>query len=283
MKPGWQKIIRRVLKNRLSAMSIVGLMGLVVIAVIGPYVVPFPKDASGVARLTMRLSPPGGQFLMGTDDMGRDIFSRVVIGVRLSLLTSIVVVTVSTSLGTVLGAIAGYSGGWLDEIIMRVTDAFLSIPSLVLALAVGASIGPGLTNAMIAIALVWWPWYARLVRSQVLRLRNLEFVESARAAGALSGRIIFKHILPSCAAPVLVQASLDMGFVILTAASLGFLGLGAQPPSAEWGLMVSSGRLFFPAYWWVATYPGLAIFVTVLLWNLAGDGIRDILDPRLNA
>jgi peptide/nickel transport system permease protein len=276
-------MIRRVLKNRLSVISMAGLLALVGIAVMGPYVVPFPRDASGVARLAARLSPPGGEFLMGTDDMGRDIFSRVVIGVRLSLLTSIVVVTIAASLGTLLGAAAGYFGGWLDEAIMRVTDAFLSIPSLVLALAIGASIGPGLTNAMIAIALVWWPWYARLVRSQVLRLRSLEFVESARAAGALSGRIIFRHILPCCTAPILVQASLDMGFVILTAASLGFLGLGAQPPAAEWGLMVSSGRVFFPTYWWVATYPGLAIFITVLLWNLAGDGLRDILDPRLNA
>ncbi|MGE5483469.1 MAG: nickel transporter permease [Ignavibacteriales bacterium] len=277
----FRKSTRRILKNKLSALSFLGIMFLVGVAVVGPYVSPHPEDAAGVARLSERLKPPSPEFRLGTDEMGRDILSRVILGVRISLSTSLIVVAVAASIGTAAGLIAGYFGGWADEIIMRVTDAFLSIPSLVLALAVGASMGPGLFNAQMAIALVWWPWYARLVRSQVLGLRNRDFVEAANAVGALPIRVITRHILPNCMAPIMVQASLDMGYVLLTAASLGFLGLGAQPPTAEWGLMVSSGRQFFPRWWWVSTYPGLAIFVTVLLFNLAGDGVRDILDPRL--
>lgn len=277
---GGNKLLRLMHKSPLTALSFAGIAGLVILAVFGPYLVPYPQDGSGVGRLSARLTPPCAEFPLGTDDMGRDVLSRVVLGVRISLLTSVVVVVLAATAGTVVGVAAGYFGAWVDEVLMRITDAFLSIPSLVLALAVGASMGPGLLNAQLAIALAWWPWYARLVRSQVLGLRETEFVQAARATGASTARIIFRHILPNCLPPILVQASLDMGYVILTAASLGFLGLGAQPPTAEWGLMVSSGRQLFPRWWWVSTYPGLAIFVTVLLFNLAGDGLRDILDPR---
>ncbi len=278
---GFRRIARRILKNKLSALSFLGILFLVVVALAGPRIAPHPEDATGVARLSDRLKPPSAEFPFGTDEMGRDILSRAILGVRISLATSVIVVVLAAGIGTTAGLIAGYFGGWADEIIMRVTDAFLSIPSLVLALAVGASMGPGLLNAQMAIALVWWPWYARLVRAQVLGLRNRDYVEAANAVGALPIRVITRHILPNCMASIMVQASLDMGYVLLTAASLGFLGLGAQPPTAEWGLMVSSGRQFFPRWWWVSTYPGLAIFVTVLLFNLAGDGIRDVLDPRL--
>lgn len=278
---GFRRIARRILKNKLSALSFLGILFLVVVALAGPRIAPHPEDATGVARLSDRLKPPSAEFPFGTDEMGRDILSRAILGVRISLATSVIVVVLAAGIGTTAGLIAGYFGGWADEIIMRVTDAFLSIPSLVLALAVGASMGPGLLNAQMAIALVWWPWYARLVRAQVLGLRNRDYVEAANAVGALPIRVITRHILPNCMASIMVQASLDMGYVLLTAASLGFLGLGAQPPKAEWGLMVSSGRQFFPRWWWVSTYPGLAIFVTVLLFNLAGDGIRDVLDPRL--
>jgi len=278
---GFRGIARRILKNKLSALSFLGILFLVVVALAGTRIAPHPEDATGVARLSDRLKPPSAEFPFGTDEMGRDILSRAILGVRISLATSVIVVALAAGIGTTAGLIAGYFGGWADEIIMRVTDAFLSIPSLVLALAVGASMGPGLLNAQMAIALVWWPWYARLVRAQVLGLRNRDYVEAANAVGALPIRVITRHILPNCMASIMVQASLDMGYVLLTAASLGFLGLGAQPPTAEWGLMVSSGRQFFPRWWWVSTYPGLAIFVTVLLFNLAGDGIRDVLDPRL--
>lgn len=275
-----RRMLRKVFRNRLTAASAAGIILLLLLAVSGPAFVPHPEHAVGVSRLDLRLLSPSSEALFGTDDMGRDVFSRVVIGARLSMMTSLLVVFLAASFGTLAGLAAGYFRGWVDEAIMRLTDAFLSIPSLVLALAVGASLGPGLTNALLAISLVWWPWYARIARSQVLMVKQSEFVEAARAAGASHVRIVFFHILPACIPPILVQASLDMGYVVLTAASLGFLGLGAQPPTAEWGLMVSAGRNLFPRWWWVATFPGLAIMLTVLVFNLAGDGLRDLLDPR---
>jgi peptide/nickel transport system permease protein len=193
----------------------------------------------------------------------------------------VIVVLLASTLGVTLGAAAGFAGGLVDEVIMRITDAFLAIPSLVLALAISTALGASLTNALLAISLVWWPWYARLIRAQVMAIKEQEFVESARSLGMGPFLILTRHILPNALAPILVQASMDFGYVILTAASLGFLGLGAQPPTPEWGLMVSVGRKFFPRWWWVATFPGLAIFLAVLCFNLVGDGLREVLDPRL--
>jgi peptide/nickel transport system permease protein len=177
--------------------------------------------------------------------------------------------------------IAGYSGGKVDELIMRVTDVFLSFPTLLLAMAISAMLGPTLRNAMIAIAISWWPWYTRLLRSEAVSVKERDFVEAARAMGAPWGKIVFKHILPNCLAPIIVQGSMDFGSIILTSASLSFLGLGAQPPTPEWGLMISTSRTFFLTHWWIVTFPGLAIFIAVLSFNLVGDGLREILDPKM--
>ncbi len=273
-------LLRWIKRNPLAAAGFIYVLALLAVAVLGSIIAPYPDDAAGAIHLARRLSPPNSRFRLGTDDAGRDILSRLILGVRLSALTGFAVVAVAAGIGTVIGLVSGFAGRWIDEILMRVTDAFLAIPSLVLALAVAASLGPSLRNALLAIAIVWWPWYARLVRAQVLTVRRREFVEAARAVGASTIRILIRHILPNTSGPILVQASLDLGYVILTAASLGFLGIGAQPPAAEWGLMVSQGREYFPHWWWLATFPGLAIFSAVLGFNLVGDGLRDLFDPR---
>ena len=218
---------------------------------------------------------------MGTDDMGRDILSRIIYGSRISIMVGVVVVAISLSIGVPLGAISGYFGGKIDSILMRITDIFLGLPSLVLALAIAAALGRGIMNTMIAISITWWPWYARLVRGQTLSIREMGYIEAARAAGGSSFRIVLTHVLPNCISPIIVTASMDMGYTILAAAALGFIGLGAQPPSPEWGLMVSIGRTYMMNYPWVATFPGLAILITVLGFNLVGDGLRDLLSPRL--
>jgi peptide/nickel transport system permease protein len=212
--------------------------------------------------------------------MGRDIFCRVIYGFRISLFIGVVVVSCGMILGSFLGLFAGYYKA-AGEIIMRITDVFLAFPSIVLALAITAALGRSLTNTVLAISLTWWPWYTRLVYSQVLSIKENLYVESARAIGASDLRIIFRHILPNCMAPVIVNASLDFGYAILLAAGLGFLGIGAQPPDPEWGLMVSQGSNYIMNNWWMAAFPGLAIAITILGWNLLGDGLRDILDPRL--
>lgn len=269
---------------RRSPLTFIGFLLIfltVICAVLAPYIVPYPQSIKGIANLKERLQPPNPQHIFGTDEMGRDIFSRVLYGCRLSIQIGLTVVVIAASIGVILGALAGYYGGYIGFVIMRVTDVFLSLPSLILALAVAAVLGPSLSNAMIAIAIAWWPWYARLVRAQTLSIKESTFVEAAKALGLGNLRIIYRHIIPHCIAPIVVQATLDLGYVILTAASLGFLGLGAQPPMPEWGLMVSIGRLYFPKWWWAATFPGLAIFISVLGFNLFGDGIRDILDPKL--
>lgn len=269
---------------RRSPLTLVGfviILSMAFLAITAPYIVPYPEDVKGVAHLKQRLQPPSSQHLFGLDEMGRDIFSRVLYGCRISLQIGIMVIIIAATIGTLAGAMAGYYKGWVDFFIMRITDTFLAIPSLILALAIAAALGTGLVNLMLAISLAWWPWYARLVRAQALSLSEATFIEAAKAMGVSDRKIVLRHIIPNCIAPIAVQASLDLGYVILTAASLGFLGLGAQPPAAEWGLMVSIGRGFFPSWWWIATFPGLAIFIAVLGFNLLGDGIRDILDPKL--
>ncbi|MFQ6125465.1 MAG: ABC transporter permease [Candidatus Heimdallarchaeota archaeon] len=262
---------------RRSPLTLVGfliVLIMIILAIVAPYIAPYPEDIIGFAHLEKRLQPPSQQHWFGLDEMGRDIFSRVIFGCRISLEIGILVIIISASIGTIAGALAGYYRGWVDFIIMRITDTFLALPSLILALAIAAAIGTGLFNLMVAIAIAWWPWYARLVRAQALSLSEATFIEAAKAMGVTDFRIVLRHVIPNCIAPIVVQASLDLGYVILTAASLGFLGLGAQPPAAEWGLMVSIGRGFFPNWWWITTFPGLAIFISVLGFNLLGDGIR---------
>jgi len=267
-------------KNPLTVFGISIILLLFFVAVFALLIAPYPEHAKGAVDPKNAYLPPSFKHIFGTDGMGRDIFSRVIYGARISLKVGSLVIFLCLIIGSPLGVVAGYSGGKIDEIIMRITDIFLGFPPLLLAMAISAALGPNLTNAMIAIAISWWPWYTRLLRGEAVSVKERAFVEAARATGVSNTKIIFRHILPNCLTPVIVQASMDFGSVILTSASLSFLGLGAQPPTPEWGLMVNIGRSYLLDYWWASTFPGLAIFVTVLAFNLLGDGLREVLDPR---
>jgi len=231
--------------------------------------------------MSIRLEAHRFQHPLGTDDMGRDILSRIIYGSRISVLIGIIVVLIGAVIGIIVGAVSGYIGGAGDNILMRIADMFLSFPPLILAMAIAAALGPNLRNTIIAIALVRWPVYARLVRSQVLSIKNSQFIEAIRSMGGSDIRILFIHILPNCLSPIIVRATMDLGTVILAAAGLSFIGFGAQPPLPEWGAMVSDGRQYIVSEWWVATFPGLAILMVVVGFNILGDGLRDVLDPRL--
>ena len=264
-----------------SPLTVAGLI-LISIFALSALAAPLLAPADPIKQvLSTRLKPPTAAHWLGTDQLGRDIFSRMIFGARISLLVGVVVVVVAGGLGTFVGVVAGYAGGWLDEGLMRLTDIFFAFPALILAMAISGALGPSLTNAMIAIAVVSWPVYARLVRSQVLSLREREYVEAARSLGASTPRIIWQHILPNTLAPLLVQASFDLGGAILAAAGLSFIGFGTQPPTPEWGVMISEGRNYIATHPWLSLFPGLAILFTVAAFNLIGDGLRDALDPRL--
>jgi peptide/nickel transport system permease protein len=266
-----------------SPLSVIGcsLVALfLAIALIGPLITPHPEDIKGTIHIDEKLRPPSAAHPFGTDEVGRDIYSQVIMGTRLSLQIGLIIILVAMGIGIPLGMAAGYLGGWVNEVIMRMTDIFLSVPGLLLALAIVGALGPGIKNAMIALSLVWWPGYVRLVQGKTLALREEAFVEAARSLGASRLRLLFIHILPNCTSPIIVKASMDMGMAILFAANLGFIGVGAQPPEPEWGAMISAGRNYLPDHWWLATFPGLAILITVLGFNLLGDGLRDVLDPQ---
>ena len=271
---------------RAYARSAASMAGLVIVAIfvlvsaIGPWIVPYPEDARGAVHLDRKLQPPSTTHWFGTDEVGNDVYTRVILGARVSLQIGLIITVVAAVLGVPLGIVAGHVGGRLGETIMRVTDVFLSVPALVLALAVVGALGPGILNAMIALSLVWWPGYVRLVQAKTLALGQETFVEAARASGGGRLRIVLVHLLPNCVSPIVVKASMDMGAAILAAASLGFIGLGAQPPYPEWGAMISHGRNYLPTWWWYSAFPGLAIYFTVLGFNLVGDGLRDLLDPK---
>jgi len=265
---------------RRSPLTILGLsltILLVLMALFAPYIAKYDPNRQDLSK---RLSPPSPEHPLGTDQLGRDVLSRVIWGSRISLMIAVMVVAISFSLGTLVGMVAGYFGGKVDELLMRITDMFMAFPRLILAMAVAAALGPGIFNTMLAIAFVSWVYYARLARASTLQVREETFVEAARAVGASNLRIMFRHVLPVIVPPVIVQATLDMGATILTAAGLGFLGLGVQPPTPEWGVMVSEGRRFITEQWWVSTFPGLAILIATLGFNLLGDGINDILNVR---
>lgn len=227
-----------------------------------------------------QLQGPSATHLFGTDSLGRDVLSRVMSGAHISLSVAAIVLSIAVTLGVLVGGLSGFFGGWIDDVLMRVTDLFLAFPFLVLAIAISASLGPSLRNTIIALSVVYWPWYARLVRSQVLTVRTREFIESARASGCSNRRLLLRHVMPNAMSPVIVQLTLDVGFAILATASLSFIGLGAQPPSPEWGAMINDARAYFQTAWWYITFPGIALALTVLGFNLIGDGLRDFLDPR---
>jgi len=278
---GLQTTVRRIRRNTLSIVGLGIVGGLVLLALIFPVIVP--RSQAELTHLDNMFLSPSLAHPFGTDEMGRDLLVRILWGTSISLQIGILVVATAMGLGVPLGAIAGFFGGRIDDVIMRLTDLFLAFPSILLALAVAAALGPSITNAMVAIAITWWPWYTRIVRGMTLSLKEEKFVEAARSLGASKARLIFKHILPNCITPVIVNGTLDIGYAILATAALSFLGVGAQPPLPEWGLMVSTGRIYMPTRWWLSTFPGLAILVTVLGFNLVGDAIRDVMDPRLRA
>ena len=274
------RVLRALLGDPLSLLGLFLIGALVVLAAVGPWIAPYPEQGAGQTNIGEALLPPGGDHLLGTDRLGRDMLSRIILGARPALLVSLMVVGLAVLIGAPLGAIAGYRGGRLDEAIMRVTDLFLAFPPLLLAMAIIAALGPGLERAALALAISWWPWYARITRGVAASLRERYFVDAARSIGVPERTIVRRHILPNAISPILVQATVDVGTVILAAGSLAFIGLGARPPAPDWGLMVSEGRTFILDQWWYAGFPGLAIFLSVLGFNLVGDTLRDIFDPR---
>ena len=275
----WNDMYRHWKRSPLSMIGTVIIFCLILVALLAPLLAPHDPFTQDLQNL--RLTAPSSGHLFGTDQLGRDIFSRVIWGSRISLRIAMMVAIISGPTGLVLGIVSGFFGGRVDEILMRLTDMFLAFPKLILAMAVASALGPNLNNAIFAIAVASWPSYARLARGETLVIRELEYIDAARAIGANHLRILFRHVLPSCLPTIIVRISLDMGGIILTAAGLGFIGFGAQPPTPEWGIMISDGRNFLHEQWWVSTFPGIAILIVVLGFNLLGDGVRDILDPRL--
>ena len=268
---------RALLRHPLAVTGLAIVLLLVLLAALAPVLAPYAPAAQHLAD---RLQHPSAQHWLGTDELGRDIVSRLVFGARITLGIVALVTAIAAPIGLAVGCAAGYAGGWLDAALMRVTDVFLALPRLILALAFVAALGPGIENAVLAIALVAWPPYARIARAETLALRRSDFIAAAQLAGASPGRIVLRHIMPLCLSSVIVRVSLDMAGVILIAAGLGFLGLGAQPPAPEWGAMIAAGRKYMLDQWWVAAMPGIAIAVVSLGFNLLGDGLRDVLDPK---
>lgn len=274
----WRDVFNRLKRNKMAMFGLAIILLLIILALFADVIAPYGYDDQ---NLKDRLTPPNSQYLLGTDNFGRDILSRIIYGSRISLQVGFIAVGISAIIGGALGSIAGYYGGKLDNFVMRAMDILLAIPSILLAISIVAALGPGLQNVMIAVGIGSIPSYARIVRASVLSIRDQEFVEAARAVGANDFRIITKHILPNAMAPIIVQATLGVAGAILSAAGLSFIGLGIQPPTPEWGAMLSSGREYLRDNWYVATFPGLAIMITIFALNLLGDGLRDALDPRL--
>lgn len=269
------------LKNPLFMIGLAVVMALLAASLLAPYITPFPQDAKHGIHFATKLKPPSATHWCGTDALGRDIFTRIVFGARTSLKIGVSVLIIALAIGLPLGLLAGYYGGRLEEVIMRVSDIFMSFPSLLLPLAIAAALGPSIINTMIALGVTWFPWYVRIIRAQVLTIKEEQYIEAARSLGLPRFRIMFRHILPNSMTPVFIQGSMDMGYTILAAAGLSFIGVGARPPTVEWGLMITDARAYFLDFWWTVTFPGLAIFVTVLAFNLVGDGLRDIFDPKV--
>jgi peptide/nickel transport system permease protein len=269
---------RRFTRNRLAMAGLAIILALVVVALFTDRLTPYSPYIGDLR--TTRLLPPSAAHWFGTDDQGRDILSRIIAGSRITLFVVVLVAILAAPIGLLVGTVAGYSGGLLDAVLMRVTDIFLAFPRLILALAFVAALGPGIVNAVIAIAITSWPPYARIARAETLTIRQADYIAAVQLMGASPWRVVLRHIMPLCLSSVIVRVTLDMAGIILTAAGLGFLGLGAQPPMPEWGAMIANGRLYVLDQWWVAAAPGAAIFVVSLAFNLLGDGLRDALDPK---
>jgi peptide/nickel transport system permease protein len=266
-------------RNPLAMLGLFVVVALVVVAIFADQLATHSPTISGDLRAE-RLQPPSSQHWLGTDNQARDIYSRLIHGSRLTLMVVVLVTVIAMPVGLLIGTVAGYVGGWTDAVLMRITDIFLAFPRLILALAFVAALGPGIENAIIAIAITSWPPYARIARAETLTIRNSDFIAAVRLQGASTPRLITRHVMPLCIPSVIIRVTLDMAGIILTAAGLGFLGLGAQPPTPEWGAMIAGGRQYIIDYWWVATMPGIAIFAVSLGFNLLGDGLRDVLDPK---
>jgi peptide/nickel transport system permease protein len=269
---------RRFRKETTALIGLVIIVLFFLLALLAPWISRYEPLAQNIPA---SLAAPGAEHWFGADKLGRDIFSRILHGARISLFSGIAVIVMAGVFGSLVGMVAGYARGWWDEALMRVTDIFFAFPSLILAMAIAGALGPSLQNALIAVAVVTWPVYARLVRGQVLGLREREFVQAARAVGATDSVIILRHLLPNTLSPLLVQASFDMGAVILSVAGLSFIGFGAQPPMPEWGVMISEGRNYITTHWWLTFFPAISMLFAVAGFNLVGDGLRDVLDPRL--
>lgn len=277
MRSGQKIALQQLKKNKIAMIGLVIIVSLALIAIFAPFIAPHDPIEQNLKK---RFLSPSGEYPMGTDDLGRCLMSRIIYGARVSLRVGVITVGIITVIGVTLGLISGYCGGIVDEIIMRFVDVVLAFPGIILALAIAGALGPGLFNVMLALAMVGWTGLARVVRSSVLSVKEKEFVESARALGCSDLYIMTRHILPNVMAPVIVLATLDMAFIILAAAGMSFLGLGAQPPIPEWGSMLNGGRAFMRIAPHLTTFPGLAIMITVLAFNFLGDGLRDALDPR---
>jgi peptide/nickel transport system permease protein len=267
-------------RDPLALASLVVIIVFILGAIFAPLLTAYPEQGRGVPNILEKFKPPSSTHLLGTDYLGRDVLARILFGGRISLSMGFLVVLIAVLIGTPLGAISGYYGGKLDNLIMRITDIFLSFPSLLLAMAIAAALGPSFINSMIAIAFTWWPWYTRVVRAQVLSMRERYFIEAARSIGVSDMTIIRRHVIPNILTPVMVQGTMDLGSAILTGAAISFLGLGVQPPTPEWGSMISNGRIYFLERPWFAGSAGMAIFMVTLAFNLLGDALRDAADPR---
>jgi peptide/nickel transport system permease protein len=272
--------LRRIYEDRLAFAGALILLALVACALFAPYLAPYPEDVKEV-HPTKRLLAPSSSHLLGTDRLGGDIFSRLLFGARITIVVAVVAVGASIVVGVPTGLVAGYFRGWFSDLIMRIADVFLAVPQIVLAIAIAQTLGPSLPNVILALSATYWPWFTRIVYAETRSTMTETFAEATRGLGASPARLLFLHVLPNVASPIIVRASLGMGFTILTAASLGFLGLGAEPHSPEWGRTIAESRSYLPDAWWYATAPGIAIFLVVMGFNLLGDGLRDILDPRI--
>jgi peptide/nickel transport system permease protein len=269
---------RFLVKNRLNLVGVVIVLGFLFLAAFGPTLAPHDPNAQDITNA--KLLAPSWDHPFGTDELGRDVLSRIMAGTRISLRVAAVVLFFAVAVGTFIGAVSGFVGGIVDEALMRFTDMFLAFPAFVLAIAIAASLGKDLTNTMIALSTVFWPWYARLVRAQVLSIKQRDFVDAARSVGLSPSRLLVRHIMPNAISVVIIQVTLDVGYAVLATSSLSFIGLGAQPPLPEWGTMMSTARNYFRDAWWYITFPGIALTLTVFAFNVLGDGLQDALDPR---